>query len=99
MDLDNRTSIGGRVLIGNSDKRLSLEGQYVNALFTSMDENGDQIRDESFRWSFGGEIKLSQGNWLELAIGGQRLINGDTRILPSFGLKHALQNERRFNTK
>lgn len=93
----SKFSAGGRILIGNSDNRLSLEGMYSDITYDAKKTDGSEIRETSFRWAIGGEFKLSQGSWLEIALGGQKLINGETRILPSFSLKHALQNKRRFD--
>lgn len=87
---DKRSSFGSRVLLGNADNRLSIEGLYSSSSFDA------DVDDETFfRWSVGGEIKLSQGSWLEIAFGGLKQIEGETSILPSFGIKHALQNKRR----
>jgi len=94
----SKLSAGGRILVGNSDNRLSLEGMYSDVTLDAKKTDGSEIRETSFRWAIGGEFKLSQGSWLEIAFGGQKLINGETRILPSFSLKHALQNKRRFET-
>lgn len=94
----NKFSAGGRILIGNADNRLSLEGMYSDITYDAKKDDGSEIRETSFRWAIGGEFKLSQGSWIEVALGGQKLINGETRILPSFSLKHALQNKRRFDS-
>jgi len=95
-EIDKRFSGGTKVLLGGADQRLSIEGLFSDSKLDALDTDGNQIEDTFFRWSIGAEMKLSAGSWLEFAIGGQKLINGDNRILPSFGLKHALQKEKRF---
>jgi hypothetical protein len=95
---ESKLSAGARILIGNADNRFSLEGMYSDVTYDAKEPDGSELKEVAFRWSVGGEFKLSQGSWLEIALGGQKLVDGDTRILPSFSLKHALQNKRRFET-
>lgn len=92
-----RKSLGGRILLGNSDNRFLVEGMYSNTTF----DNDNLDSNTYFRWAIGGEIKLSQGSWLELAMGGFSQLSGekDTKqLLPRFGVRHALQNKRRYKT-
>jgi hypothetical protein len=43
-------------------------------------------------------MKINEGLWLELAVGGQKFLQGndDTRVVPQFGLKYAIQKKSRF---
>lgn len=99
VEYTNRYSFGGRLLIGNSDNRLSIEGLYSATQLSDdfITPDFDQIK--YFRWSAGVELKVTDGTWLELAIGGQRMFEGDdgTAILPNFVFKHAIQSKKRYN--
>lgn len=98
--LEQGFSIGGRHLLGNSDNRWSVEVLYSNTSY--MKKENTDISDLIFlRYTTGVEIKLTNGTWLELAFGGQKLFEGDesTSILTTFGFKHALQSKRRYDIK
>jgi hypothetical protein len=95
----DRFSTGARLLFGDASNRLSLEGMYVKSGYDEIQPDTNSKTDTWFRWSVGGEFKLAQGSWLEIAIGGLKTIDGkaSNEILPRFGLKHALQNKRRYD--
>lgn len=94
--LEQGFSFGGRHLLGNSDNRWSVDLLYSNTSFSNQESQ--EIEDMVyFRYTTGFEIKLSDGTWLELVFGGQKMLKGDKddAILTSFGFKHALQSKRR----
>lgn len=98
--LEQGYSIGGRHLLGNSDNRWSVEVLYSNTSFKKKENT--EISDLSFiRYTTGVELKLTDGTWLEFALGGQKILEGDknTTILTTFGFKHALQSKRRYDIK
>lgn len=84
---------GTRLLFGNSDVRGSLEGQYVKNQKGVAKEDEEKIRVTA-----GFEIKMSNGLWLELAVG----INGstsefkDSSLVSLANVKYAFNKERRF---
>jgi hypothetical protein len=87
-------STGGRLLYGKADKRFSGEFQYGKA--SMKGEIPETL--EYIRYTLGGEIKVSEGLWFELAVGGQKFLQGDdaTRLVPEFGIKYAIQKKSRF---
>ena len=87
-------STGGRLLYGKADKRFSGEFQYSTA--SMKGETSETL--EYIRYTVGGEIKVSEGLWFELAVGGQKFLQGDdeTRLVPEFGIKYAVQKKSRF---
>ncbi|SKC42161.1 hypothetical protein [Ohtaekwangia koreensis] len=94
MPLKWEFSTGGRLLLGKADKRLSAEFLYSQATI-----NGETTdKSEYIRYTIGGEMKINEGLWLELAVGGQKFLQGndDTRVVPQFGLKYAIQKKSRF---
>ncbi|HEY9045373.1 MAG TPA: hypothetical protein VIN08_05735, partial [Ohtaekwangia sp.] len=79
---------------GKADKRFSAEFLYSQATI-----NGETTeKREYIRYTIGGEMKIDDGLWLELAVGGQKFLqeNDDTRVVPQFGLKYAIQKKSRF---
>lgn len=87
-------STGLRLLYGKSNKRFSGE-----VLYSQASVKGEtQSTNEYIRYTIGGEMKVSEGLWLELAIGGQKFLQGDdsTRVVPEFGIKYAIQKKSRF---
>jgi hypothetical protein len=93
-DVNWEFSIGARLLYGKSDKRFSGEFQYNKA--SRNNETHETL--EYIRYTVGGEIKVSQGLWFELAVGGQKFLQGDesVRLVPEFGIKYAIQKQSRF---
>lgn len=94
MPLNWEFSTGGRLLLGKADKRLSAEFLYSQASL-----RGETIeKSEYIRYTIGGEMKIDEGLWLELAIGGQKFLEGNdaARVVPQFGLKYAIQKKSRF---
>ena len=87
-------STGGRLLYGKADRRISGELLYSQASIKS--ETTEKL--EYIRYTIGGEVKLGDGFWLELAIGGQKFLEGNeaARVVPEFGLKYAIQKKPRF---
>ena len=87
-------STGGRLLYGKADKRFSGEFQYSKA--SVKGETNETL--EYIRYTFGGEIKVTEGLWFELAVGGQKFLQGDeaARVVPEFGIKYAIQKKSRF---
>lgn len=92
--LDWEFSTGGRLLYGKADKRFSGEFQYSKA--SMKGETRETL--EYIQYTVGGEIKVSDGLWFELAVGGQKFLQGDdaTRLVPEFGIKYAVQKKSRF---
>jgi hypothetical protein len=92
--LDWEFSTGGRLLYGKADKRFSGEFQYSKA--SMKGETSENL--EYIQYTVGGEIKVSDGLWFELAVGGQKFLQGDdaTRLVPEFGIKYAVQKKSRF---
>jgi hypothetical protein len=87
-------STGLRLLYGKSNKRFSGE-----VLYSQASVKGEtQSTNEYIRYTIGGEMKVSEGLWLELAIGGQKFLQGDdsARVVPEFGIKYAIQKKSRF---
>ena len=43
-------------------------------------------------------MKVSEGLWFELAVGGQKFLQGSesARLVPEFGIKYAIQKRSRF---
>jgi hypothetical protein len=84
---------GARVLFGNNENRISLEGSY--AYFTKSDKN---LNEKIFRFTMGTEIRITEGLWIEFATGMYNSnINGNKFSPYSFGqIKYALQKQRRF---
>lgn len=94
MPLKWEFSTGGRLLLGKADKRLSAE-----FLYSQASVNGETTeKTEYIRYTIGGEMKINEGLWLELAVGGQKFLEGndDARVVPQFGLKYAIQKKSRF---
>jgi hypothetical protein len=94
MPLKWEFSTGGRLLLGKADKRLSAEFLYSQASL-----RGETLeKSEYIRYTIGGEMKIDEGLWLELAVGGQKFLEGNdnTRVVPQFGLKYAIQKKSRF---
>lgn len=88
----NEFSVGGRLLLGNEEKRGSAEFAYV----LKEDNDGD-IKDNSLQFSLGADTKISDNLWLEFAIGGKT--TGTIESLsfsPNFGFKYSFGNESRF---
>ena len=92
--LDWEFSTGGRLLYGKADKRFSGEFQYSKA--SMKGETSETL--EYIQYTVGGEIKVSDGLWFELAVGGQKFLQGDdaTKLVPEFGIKYAVQKKSRF---
>jgi hypothetical protein len=83
---------GARILLGNYDKRFSLEIAYIHESneLTNLLQSG-------IRYSIGTEIKIMDNYWLELAIGGQNFEDKTgVNILPTFAFRHSFGNENRF---
>ncbi len=85
---------GARFLMGDYDKRFSAEIGYRNQTdFTGLNQAG-------WQYSVGGDFRISDGNWLEVAIGGQVINgNGTINLLPRFAYRHAFNSESRFFKK
>ena len=85
--------MGGRLLAGNSDFRGSIEALYHLAF--KKNANSDLKR---LRTTAGFELKISQGIWLELAVGADNVLEKDdkTSFLSLFNFKYAFQKARRF---
>ncbi len=92
---NNGLFFGGRILLGNYDKRFSFEMAYIQQSNTTTDLN-----QSGFRYSVGTEIKIMDNYWLELAIGGQNFEDkSGVNILPRFAFRHAFGNENRYFKK
>lgn len=89
---NNYLFAGARVLIGNTDKRFSIEIAFIDQSNKLTDLNQSGIR-----YSIGTEIKLMDNYWLEFAIGGQNFEDKTgVNILPTFAFRHSFGNENRF---
>jgi len=88
-------SAGARFLLGNYTNRFSAEILYVK------EENKTvNYLAEGIRYSIGLEVKVSDNNWLELAVGGQNFSDrSGLNILPRFAFRRAFGNENRFFKK
>ena len=88
-------SMGSRYLQGSSDFRFSVEWAYSKSSFRDSIKIG-----ESLRTTFGLEFKMSQGLWLEVALGGKfpQKTGEPTEMISIANIKYAFQKERRFNT-
>jgi len=82
-------AIGGRLLIGSSTRRLSLE-----ALYGANDSRLEA--GTSFRFTVGGEFRLADGTYLELATGVNNPEEGGSSFLTLGALRYALRSDRRF---
>lgn len=92
---NNSLFIGGRLLLGNYDKRFSIELAYI-----SLSNGITDINNSGMRYSIGTEIRIMDNYWLELAVGGQDFKDkAGVNILPSFAFRHAFGNENRFFKK
>ena len=87
-------STGGRLLYGKANKRFS--GEFLYSKASMKGETNETL--EYIRYTVGGEIKVSEGLWFEIAVGGQKFLEGDeaARLVPEFGIKYAVQKKSRF---
>lgn len=89
---NNECFAGTRFLIGDYNKRFSAEVALINIRnqVTGLNQSGA-------RYSIGAEFRLSDGNWLEFAFGGESF-NGTNRVnlLPRLAFRHAFNSENRF---
>ncbi|WP_422358850.1 hypothetical protein [Reichenbachiella sp.] len=94
-------SIGSRILLGNSERRISAEYLF------SKSKNRDQIDGmptmmddiKVYRGTLGWEMKVAKGTWFELA-GGFRKVEGKGAEITSFStIKYAFNGKSRFDTK
>lgn len=91
LPLDNGArsfSAGGRVLFGSAVRRFSVEGLYGS--------NDDRLDGERYRVLVGGEFRLSDGVYLELATGLNLPGEGDSSFFTLGGLKYGLGQGQRF---
>ncbi len=84
-----QATVGGRLLLGTSTRRLSVE-----ALYGANDARLEAAR--SVRFSVGGEFRLADGTYLELATGLDNPESGASRFLTLGALRYALRSDRRF---
>ncbi len=97
VEFTTKYSIGTRLIIGNADNRVSIEGLYNSTQLKPefQRNNSDQLR--FLRTSVGLELKILNDTWLELALGNQWYFEGEngSELVPNFGFKHAFQNRKR----
>jgi len=83
---------GGRILMGDYDKRISFEVGYM-----FQENKASNVSFSGVQYAIGGDFKVSDGNWLEVALGGQVIEgSGTINLLPKFSYRHAFNNESRF---
>lgn len=83
---------GGRLLIGNSDKRFSVELGYIH-----QENSVLGINQFGWRYSVGAEFKIMNSYWLEFSVGGQTFDDAlGLSILPRLAFRHSFGNESRF---
>jgi hypothetical protein len=99
VEYTNKFSFGSRFIIGNSDNRISIECLYSSTQLSEVHQTSEYNQIRYLKYALGVELKISDGTWLELAIGGQKYYEGksETVIIPSFTFKHALQTKKRYN--
>ena len=80
----------------NRKQTKDFSGEFQHSKAFMKGETSETL--EYIRYTVGGEIKLSDGLWFELAIGGQKFVQGDAdaRLVPEFGIKYAVQKKSRF---
>ncbi|NNF58000.1 MAG: hypothetical protein HKN04_07135 [Rhodothermaceae bacterium] len=84
-----RASIGGRLLVGSATQRFSLEALYGT--------NDPRLEGDSHtRFTVGGEFRVSEGVYLELATGLDDAKSSPAQFLTLGSLKYALRQDRRF---
>lgn len=90
---DSFYSVGGRALVGNATKRLSLEGQWSKARSTDATANG-----VTKRFTIGTEFRITDGFWVEIALGGEQTPStaAGTSIISLADLKYAFKSSPRF---
>ncbi len=98
-------SLGGRILLGGSDVHGTIEALYTRASFaaTLVDSATSTSRAfesnaSSLRLTFGFEFKLTDGTWLELAIGSdsRNSPDGKQSLLALGNLKYAFVKQPEF---
>jgi hypothetical protein len=93
---NNNVFAGARLLIGTPDWHFSLEGGYIwQANFvTGLDQS-------YLQYAFGFDYRISDGNWIEFALGGAQTLSNTGRLelslLPRIAFRHAFQKESRFD--
>jgi hypothetical protein len=86
---------GGRLLVGGAAKRFSIEGLVSKANDIDPQKNG-----VSKRATIGTEIRVSDGLWIELAVGSEWTpanANSGSRLLSLANLKYAFNSKPRFD--
>jgi hypothetical protein len=87
-------SAGGRVLFGSSTKRLSAEALLASTLTTAASSS-----ERTSRVTVGTELRLTEGLWLEVALGSESRIGANgSSMLSVAGVKYAFRQEPRFPT-
>jgi hypothetical protein len=85
-------SIGGRLLIGNSRNRLSLEG-----IVDRVDDKGARANSWRGRLTAGTELRIADGFWLEVAAGSEfHGPEGKSAVVSLANLKYTFRTKPRF---
>lgn len=93
---NNSLFAGTRLLYGKSDWHISLECGYMSQanFVTGLDQS-------YLQYALGWDYRISEGNWIEFALGGTRTFSNSGRVelslLPRIAFRHAFQKESRFD--
>jgi len=88
----SHTGGGGRLLVGNSSKRVSFEGYVATTDDTDTTKDG-----KSHRFTIGSEFRLTKGFWLEVAFGNEHTpASTGTKLLSLANFKYAFKSSPRF---
>lgn len=93
---NNSVFAGTRLLFGKSDWHISLECGYMSQanFVTGLDQS-------YLQYALGFDYRISDGNWIEFALGGAQTLSNTGRLelslLPRIAFRHAFQKESRFD--
>lgn len=93
---NNSWFAGARLLFGTTDWHISLECGYMSQanFVTGLDQS-------YLQYALGWDYRISEGNWIEFALGGTRTFSNSGRtelsLLPRIAFRHAFQKESRFD--
>ena len=88
-DSDDRLVLGGRFLYGNANRRFSLEGLYG--------ANDNRLGEDRYRLLIGGEVRLANGVYLEIAAGPNLPEGGNSSLLTLGSLRYGIGQGQRFD--